>query len=76
MNVTEVILEEVRKDAVAAKAIELFEADSSSFEIVNVGANMVVHITKFGETEPSSSLTCASLEDIVIAFQSQLSCFY
>jgi hypothetical protein len=73
MNLSELILDAAKKDSLAAKSIELFEADSSTLEVVVDGGNTFLQITKFGETAPCSSVTIVGgIEGIINALQSNL----
>jgi len=77
MNLSELILDAAKQDVLAAKAIELFEADSSNLLVKEENGSTFLTITKYGETEPCNTITIVGgLGGIINALQAQLSIFY
>lgn len=77
MTLSNLILDAAKKDAVAAKALELYEADSSTLEVVSNNTGVFIHVTKYGETEPCQSLTVeGGIDGVVNSLQAMLSVSY
>lgn len=77
MTKSELILDAAKKNSLAAKAIELFEADSSTLEVVEIDGATFLQITQYGATEPINSLTVVGgIDGVINSLQSQLSIFY
>jgi hypothetical protein len=73
MNLSELILDAAKQDVLAAKAIELFEADSSTLEVVVSGGSTFLQITKYGESVPCNSMTIVGgIDGVISALQSNL----
>lgn len=77
MNLSELILDAAKQDVLAAKAIELFEADSSILLVKEENGSTYLTITKYGETEPCNTLTIVGgINGVINTLQSQISIFY